>query len=70
MEWLEKVKKEHKELTDKYVKLEQFIKSEKFKELDAGDRELLWEQKYIMERYIYVLVHRIAKAEQETKKEN
>ena len=70
MEWLEKVKKEHKELTDKYVKLEQFIKSEKFKTLDAGDRELLWEQKYIMERYIYVLVHRISKAKQETKKEN
>lgn len=65
MEWLDRLINEKEELKIRYQKLLHFIKSDKFKELDERDRELLIEQKIVMNLYISILIKRIKKYEQE-----
>ena len=65
MEWLDRLINEKEELKIRYQKLLNFIKSDKFKELDERDRELLIEQKIVMNWYINILIKRVKKHELE-----
>lgn len=52
---------EQAELTDRIKKLNAFVGSEKYRALDAEDRDLLSEQLYWMQGYSHVLAKRVAR---------
>ena len=60
--WKERLKVELKELEDHMKKLDAFINSEAFFELDKTDRGLLLAQAKAMEAYGAILVTRMARA--------
>jgi hypothetical protein len=55
----ERVVEELSELTKKHEKLELFIASEKFKDLDVPQQALLRRQRVLMRSYMSVLTERI-----------
>lgn len=58
-DWKERLVNETLELNDKYVKLDRFMCSEKFDELDLRRKYLLNLQKSAMLMYLSVLTERI-----------
>ena len=60
-EYLERLKNEKEELKNRYDKLKQFIKSDKFKQLDEIDKELVIEHKIVINWYINILIKRVKK---------
>ena len=61
-DWKERMKVELKELEDRMKKLDAFVNSKPFLELDQTDRGLLLAQAKAMEAYGAVLVTRMARA--------
>ena len=58
-DWKERLVKETLELNDKTCKLDKFLCSEKFDELDLRRRHLLNQQKVAMLMYLSVLTERL-----------
>lgn len=64
MTWLDRLKAESHDLSEKIVKLNAFIGSEPFFALESEtDRQLLSDQYAFMNNYLVVLRKRIARAE-------
>ena len=59
MSFIERLKSERKELSEKTEKLMSFITSEKFNELDSVNKMLLEQQEICMQRYLKILDERI-----------
>ena len=59
MSFIERLKSERKELSEKTEKLMSFLTSEKFNELDSLNKVLLKEQEICMHRYLRILDERI-----------
>lgn len=58
-DWKERLVKEQVELKEKLIKLIDFINSEKFYELSANNKQVLNNQKIVMELYLSVLNMRV-----------
>lgn len=58
-EYLDRMHDEFDELKDKFTKLSEFIKSDKFKQVDFCRQNYLKLQYTFMEGYLSVLIHRI-----------
>ena len=58
-DWKERLIVEQKELKERLVKLMEFINSEKFYELSPNNKQLLKNQKIVMELYLSVLNMRV-----------
>ena len=58
-DYKERLIKERDELKDKFIKLVEFINSDKFYELSANNKQVLKNQKIIMELYLSVLNMRV-----------
>lgn len=58
-EWKERLIIEHKELKEKLAKLVEFINSEGFYKLSVNYRQVLKNQKIVMELYLQVLSMRV-----------
>jgi len=58
-DYKERLIKERDELKEKFIKLVEFINSEKFYELSANNKQVLKNQKIIMELYLSVLNMRV-----------
>lgn len=58
-DYKEKLIKERDELKEKFIKLVEFINSEKFYELSPNNKQVLKNQKIIMELYLSVLNMRV-----------
>lgn len=54
-----RLQNERDELAERYEKLEAFLSTEKFNQLDAQNKELLREQLYVMGKYLSVLNARL-----------
>ena len=54
-----RLRNERDELAERYEKLEAFLSTEKFNQLDAQNKELLSEQFYAMKKYLSVLNARL-----------
>ena len=54
-----RLRNERDELAERYGKLEAFLSTEKFNQLDAQNKELLREQFYAMKKYLSVLNTRL-----------
>ena len=65
MDFLDRLKKEHADLLEKYQKLDAFIDTDAFQKLDSRDRELLVEQQDAMLHYGSILEERISRLESE-----
>ena len=59
MSFIERLKSERKELSEKTEKLMSFLTSEKFNELDSVNKMLLEQQESCMQRYLRILDERI-----------
>lgn len=59
MSFIERLKSERKELSEKTEKLMSFLTSEKFNELDSVNKMLLEQQESCMQRYLKILDERI-----------
>lgn len=57
--WIERVKKEQKELQEKIDKLEVFVNSKEFYKVDMCQRRLMLSQLRAMETYNTILISRI-----------
>lgn len=57
----QRVVEEANDLAEKHEKLMIFLKSEKFKELEQEDKNLLITQEIYMEKYLCMLKRRIAR---------
>ena len=58
-DYKERLIKERDELKDKFIKLVEFINSDKFYELSPNNKQVLKNQKIIMELYLSVLNMRV-----------
>ena len=58
-DWKERLIVEQKELKEKFMKLTEFINSEKFYELSPNNKQLLRNQKIAMELYLSTLNMRL-----------
>ena len=58
MRFIERLKSERKELSEKTEKLMSFLTSEKFNELDSVNKMLLEQQESCMQRYLRILDER------------
>lgn len=58
-DYKERLIKERDELKDKFIKLVEFINSEKFYELSPNNKQVLKNQKIVMELYLSVLNMRV-----------
>ena len=65
--WMERVTAERDELAEKLVKLEAFIDSDIFPELDMAMRHTLHLQRYAMKAYKSLLGRRLKLAEEKLK---
>ena len=63
MSYLQRMTEEYKELIEKQDKLEKFIISDGFSELDTEDQRLLFSQSHAMAAYSEILSLRIKRAE-------
>lgn len=59
MDFLERMKNEYEELNNKILKLEKFVESKKFENLNDKNKSLLKEQHKFMKKYSEVLLKRI-----------
>jgi hypothetical protein len=62
MSYIERMTEEYKELIDKQDKLEKFIVSDGFNELEAEDQRLLFSQTHAMAAYSEILSLRIKRS--------
>ena len=58
-EWRERVQKELTRLTERIVKLRQFMASEDFQKTDVRQRDLLMNQVKVMNKYANILAMRL-----------
>lgn len=58
-DWKERLVKEQAELKEKFLKLTEFINSEKFYALSSNNKQLLKNQKIVMELYLQTLNMRL-----------